>query len=481
MTMVRFFDRDNQSDPKIPVWSLYFRPEGLQIHDGGTFENVDAKRLERFANEVKEHRITDIFFHAHGINVEFDGNLGWFDGKYYRYFECADLPPDRRIAVVEVNWPSVQSFGDKASQIVEIFGADAGFAKYEKLASNIGAEALAPFLADLANMLETGARPRFHLVAHSLGTRLMSFALAGLKGTGNDALIESVFLLQPAIKADIFAGELQGQGDKVRRSIAATYSRHDGMLKLFTARAHKTPVGWDGFEGVGSVRFQGGDFDAGPGPKFIDIDCNSLIQGHDDYDRRPVVLAHLIIAGLARGSWPKDLGVAVHPKLDEAKRRAADLKAMYGNGVSNLITLQNDTRQTLTLVMADSWCGEYSQPLPSVIPPGASGAFFHHHPDGSMDGSWGSCVYRIGSDGPDVFLSFRAAYTVGFKKNKVYLEIRDRGHWGEGPQPKYRDYLYDTKLPDSGYDDKSETDRYVATGHINEGDSPETRFIIKEK
>jgi pimeloyl-ACP methyl ester carboxylesterase len=471
MSFIRLINGQAPSESAaIPVWSLWFNPNGvLEVHRDGRFVPLNDCWGD-LAESIRGSGVTDLFCHAHGINIGFNTTISGFVTGYYGMLAGETLPGGHKVGVIELAWPSEQSSWQKVSQLVELVGIDGGFSAIEEVARKIGRERLAPFLERLKG-------PRIHLVAHSLGTRLVSTALQHLPG----GAVTSVFLIQGALQADAFAQELQGADRAVQGHIAATHSRADDMLKLFTARAHKTPIGWDGFEGVASQRVDVRSWSSLPAHKFLDIDCNDLIGDHDGYVRLGVLRAHLAVAQIQAPDGHEGLGFELHRTREEAERRTRDAKSAHGSGVSNLGILWNNSREPLTRLMSDSWCGGFRPEPPRVIPPGYFASFFHHHPNGSTDGSWGSFVYRVGSTGQDLHCSFRAAYTIGFKRNKVHAELNVLGHYGDGPRSNHRDYIFETLLTDSGYTHSTTRDGIGVDCSIEQGDSPWTRFEVKHR
>jgi hypothetical protein len=109
-------------------------------------------------------------------------------------------------------------------------------------AGHVGERGLALFLKDLCHSyLEVPNTPelRVHLVGHSFGARLVSFALRGFPGsfTAAKSPVKSLTLLQGAFSHFAFAqkllhapersGALAGLESRVDGPILVTYSRHD--------------------------------------------------------------------------------------------------------------------------------------------------------------------------------------------------------------------------------------------------------------
>ncbi|MFI0722122.1 serine-threonine protein kinase [Streptomyces sp. NPDC021224] len=94
-------------------------------------------------------------------------------------------------------------------------------------AGKVGKAGLGPFLGQLA---ERAPWTRVHLVGHSFGARLVSFALAGLPPAAHN--VASVTLLQGAFSHSAFSpgGALDGVQHRVHGPVVAGYSRHDTAL-----------------------------------------------------------------------------------------------------------------------------------------------------------------------------------------------------------------------------------------------------------
>ncbi|GAA1717226.1 serine-threonine protein kinase [Streptomyces yatensis] len=104
-------------------------------------------------------------------------------------------------------------------------------------AGAVGREGLGPVLGALAALRP--AAPRLHLVGHSFGGRLVSYALSGLP---EGATVASVTLLQGAFSHYAFAerlphaadrrGALHAAAHRVRGPVVSCHSRHDTALGL---------------------------------------------------------------------------------------------------------------------------------------------------------------------------------------------------------------------------------------------------------
>jgi pimeloyl-ACP methyl ester carboxylesterase len=102
----------------------------------------------------------------------------------------------------------------------------------------IGKNGLGPLLAGLEGS------PRIHLMGHSFGARLVSYALAGLPAelTGTSSPIKSLTLIQGAFSHFTFASTLPFDGGRAG-ALAGDDARVDGPL-LATFTAADRAVGW---------------------------------------------------------------------------------------------------------------------------------------------------------------------------------------------------------------------------------------------
>ncbi|MCE3555566.1 hypothetical protein LWC33_29490 [Pseudonocardia sp. RS11V-5] len=135
-------------------------------------------------------------------------------------------------------------------------------------AGDIGRSGLGPLLADLHHR---SPQLRVHLVGHSFGARLVSFALAGLAAP-TDSPIASIVLLQGAFSHWSFGGAqqnpwvrrgaLHGLADRVNGPLVATFSSFDWAVcrwypkASFLAQQDVEAEVADRWGGMGSDGFQ---------------------------------------------------------------------------------------------------------------------------------------------------------------------------------------------------------------------------------
>jgi hypothetical protein len=169
----------------------------------------------------------------------------------------------------------------------------------------VGQRGLGPLLGRLA-----AAAPslRVHLMGHSFGARLVSYALAGLPETpsGSTSPVKSLVLVQGAFSHFAFAhplpidssrsGALAGMADRVDGPLIATFSAHDravgwwypaaSMLKHEDSQGADDlayrwgAMGHDGYQGAGTVTTKlaapGTDYGFSAGGFYL-LDSNDVI------------------------------------------------------------------------------------------------------------------------------------------------------------------------------------------------------------
>jgi hypothetical protein len=198
-------------------------------------------------------------------------------------------------------------------------------------AGTVGQSGLGPLLRAL-HAQSPGTR--VHLIGHSFGARLVSFALAGIDVPA-DSPVASLVLLQGAFSHWSFAGAadnpfgtpgtLNTVGDRVHGPLAATFTAFDWAVGVwypkasFLAGQNLSAVAADPWGGMGADAFQppgsaatvtmpaGGGLTYGFTPgTFYRVDANSVINNtagepfsgaHSDIRKMPV--AQLVVAAAA--------------------------------------------------------------------------------------------------------------------------------------------------------------------------------------
>jgi subtilisin family serine protease len=180
----------------------------------------------------------------------------------------------------------------------------ASYWRMKERAGVVGENGLGPFLSRL---LEQRPDLGLHLVGHSFGGRVVSYALKALPETvGHRPPVSGLTLLQAAFSHFAFAsylpfdtarsGALAGQDSKVAGKVVACYSRYDAAvgtmypLASFLRRQDAAGIddptfrwgglGHDGHQtGIDEERLrEAGDRYGFVGPGLINIDCSSVVR-----------------------------------------------------------------------------------------------------------------------------------------------------------------------------------------------------------
>jgi hypothetical protein len=204
----------------------------------------------------------------------------------------------------------------------------------KKRAGVVGKQGLGPLLGRVA---QADPEVRIHLLGHSFGARLVSFALAGLPDPANSP-VRSLFLLQGAFSHFAFAdalpidrargGVLKGMAARVDGPLVASFSVHDTAVgKLYplaslssrddSAALEDRLFRWGGIGHDGAQAVEATVAALGPvgtaypfqRGRFVNLDGNAVINrggppagAHSDIFHPELVWAGLAAAGLvARG------------------------------------------------------------------------------------------------------------------------------------------------------------------------------------
>jgi hypothetical protein len=224
----------------------------------------------------------------------------------------------------------VAGFGDALNQLLH--GAkealrQATYWQMKNRAGTVGRAGLGPLLGRLP------AGVRIHLVGHSFGARLVSFALAGLPA--GPSPVRAVTLLEGAFSHFAFAsplpfdagrrGALAGMLSRIDGPLVACFSEHDGALGRFyplasfaaqeDAAAAVNPssrwgaIGANGAQGVGAalegIRPVGGRYGFVPGA-VLNVDASEIVAAgpppvgaHSDIIHAELAWVVLAAGGLA--------------------------------------------------------------------------------------------------------------------------------------------------------------------------------------
>ncbi|MDF2741481.1 MAG: uncharacterized protein K0S88_2851 [Actinomycetia bacterium] len=200
----------------------------------------------------------------------------------------------------------------------------------KKRAGVVGKEGLGPLLGRIH---QADPQLRIHLIGHSFGARLVSFALAGLPGPA-DSPVKSLYLLQGAFSHFAFAdalpmdrsrgGALKGMAARVDGPLVASFSVHDTAVgKLYPLASLSSRddaagledrlfrwggIGHDGAQAVDATVAAlgpvGSSYPFQPG-RFVNLDGNAIVNrggppsgAHSDIFHPELVWAGLAAAGL---------------------------------------------------------------------------------------------------------------------------------------------------------------------------------------
>ena len=187
------------------------------------------------------------------------------------------------------------------------------------------------------------------------------------------------------------------------------------------------------------------------------------IEGIDCSDHYP------ILATLKLEESSKIPIAFVYDTYENALKSVREMKTGYGNGVSTLIILQNDTEETWSFGGSYSWNGNFYHSPPPVIHAKKFAAILHHHPDGHGIGSEAQFVYSNGKE--DGCFAFSAPWAFWFK-NKVHLD------GGKSDITWAEETIYKKLNKDGDYNNDASEGIYTFTGTIETGTSPLAFFKI---
>ncbi|MEU8622394.1 serine-threonine protein kinase [Streptomyces sp. NPDC048623] len=175
----------------------------------------------------------------------------------------------------------------------------------KRRAGVVGERGLGPLLGELDR-----AAPglRVHLIGHSFGARVVSYALRGLPGAARN--VKSVTLLQGALSHYAFAarlphdqghgGSLNGLQARIDGPLVACHSRHDTALGVFYPLASRLArddesvfgderrwwaIGYDGVQAVPgtAARTLAAALSEGlPAAGCVSVDAAQVVSGHSD-------------------------------------------------------------------------------------------------------------------------------------------------------------------------------------------------------
>ncbi|OAT70498.1 serine/threonine protein kinase [Mycobacteroides immunogenum] len=183
----------------------------------------------------------------------------------------------------------------------------------------IGQHGLGPLLGTLSG---PGGPPRIHLIGHSFGARLVSYALAGLPAAGT-CPVKSLTLIQGAFSHFTFNRQLLFDPGRGPGGLAGLEARVDGPL-LSTFTAADRAVGW-WYPAASMLARQ--DAQAGQDPWF-----RWGAMGHDGYQQDPAATT----LELADAGKPYDFQRGQFYRLDANKIIADASQSAFSGAHSDI-------------------------------------------------------------------------------------------------------------------------------------------------
>jgi esterase/lipase superfamily enzyme len=238
-------------------WHLEFKEDEKRHVMLRKVEPLDrAKFYEQYQAEIGKARSRDVFVFVHGFNVSFEDSAR----------RTAQLAYDLGFPGVPVmySWPSQ--------------GALSGYMVDEDSILSTRMH-LKQFLSDLSAQSQ-GAR--IHLIAHSMGNRVLTDAMHDIALANPTPLFSEVILTAPDINADYFKNELAPVIQKIAHRVTL-YASSDDKALMASEKAHHSQRAGDSKPNIIVV----------PGIDTIDasgIDTSLLGLGHSYFAETKVVL-----------------------------------------------------------------------------------------------------------------------------------------------------------------------------------------------
>lgn len=231
----------------------------LEKMDGATF-------FAQVGATAGETRLNEALLFVHGFNVSFD--------EAVRRTGQIAFDLDFGGVALSYSWPSQGALG--------AYTVDEGNAMWS-------VPHLSQFLMDLQERTDIG---KIHVIAHSMGTRVLTYALANARDEGFDLDLNNVILAAPDIDADIFKDQILPKITEASDTLTMYASSEDAALKVSRSIHGNSRLGLSGeetmtvLEGMDTVDASG-------------IDTSML--GHNYYGSHKVVVGDIfsiIIEGL---------------------------------------------------------------------------------------------------------------------------------------------------------------------------------------
>lgn len=151
-------------------------------------------------------------------------------------------------------------------------------------------------------------------------------------------------------------------------------------------------------------------------------------------------------------------------------------KDAYGDGVSDLIIVHNNTSKEIVMYPFYNWDngGVYSSFPPPVIAPGMYAGIFHHHPNGEAYGCSSYFAYKFSEDDLYVFCAFDTPWSQG-KGNKVKVGVsKNKNAWND------HDAIHQ-QLRDSSMSEQYTANNITLSGTTEKGTSPLVVYVLDEQ
>lgn len=200
----------------LPPWYLFGLFSDEKEHM--IIKEISQLKAEDFFNKIRDKIGTspekDAFIFVHGYNVDFTDSV----------LRAAQIATDIGFhgAPIVYSWPSRNSFG-----------------KYTVDEATISGYSTDNIIQLLKDVRSTTGAERVHLIAHSMGNRLLTDALKTLSDQGftKDFLFNQIILAAPDIDAEVFVKHIAPKIIKSSERITLYTSQHDRPL-WFSDKIH---------------------------------------------------------------------------------------------------------------------------------------------------------------------------------------------------------------------------------------------------
>lgn len=286
----------------LPAWRVPFGDDGRVL---------SSRVVERIVKGIGEQRITDFLVFCHGINNSPAEAIGIYRGYFAELNQVNGAQrTDRRIGAAAVLWPTKVTYAEDGP--VAWVVNKTGYAPALANTVSVGA-GLSRFVQALrAALAASGLDTKIHLAAHSLGTVMVTEAMAVLSRTPGGPWTSSAFLIQSPMPSATYLFPKPGGTGAVHGPVAATCSTKDSLIRNlgiglgYAGVRILGEVGFDPGEHVGLLAMQKGKR-VSPGDysrPFTTVNCDArdgkdaVIGDHNDFRNADVARAHLAAMGI---------------------------------------------------------------------------------------------------------------------------------------------------------------------------------------